>query len=115
MGIRLVLLVLCVLVAIVPMRAFAIEADDVVIDGKFEDWEKIPVSVDDPEDQAKNPNGDYKALKIGTNTNTFCFLQVVYGEITPLDGKRYYYHVLIDVDNKVDTGISNKEYEGKPN
>ena len=70
MGIRLVLLVLCVLVAIVPMRAFAIEADDVVIDGKFEDWEKIPVSVDDPEDQAKNPNGDYKALKIATNTNT---------------------------------------------
>ena len=57
--------------------AFAIEVDDVVIDGKFEDWEKIPVSVDDPEDQAKNPNGDYKALKIATNTNIFCFLQVV--------------------------------------
>ena len=53
-------------------------------------------------------------MKIATNTNTFCFLQVGYGEITPLDGKRYYYHVLIDVDNKVNTGISNKEYESKP-
>jgi len=114
MGIRFMLLILCVLSAVLSIQAFAVEADDIVIDGNFKDWEKIPVSVEDPEDQANNPSGDYKALKVATNGNTFCFLQIAYGEITPLDGKRYYYHVLIDVDNKVNTGISNKEYEGKP-
>ena len=107
MGIRFMLLILCVLSAVLSIQAFAVEADDIVIDGNFKDWEKIPISVEDPEDQANNPNGDYKALKVATSDDTFCFLQVAYGEITPLDGKRYYYHVLIDVDNKINTGISN--------
>ena len=67
MGIRFMLLILCVLSAVLSIQAFAVEADDIVIDGNFKDWEKIPVSVEDPEDQANNPSGDYKALKVATN------------------------------------------------
>ena len=40
MGIRFMLLILCVLSAVLSIQAFAVEADDIVIDGNFKDWEK---------------------------------------------------------------------------
>ena len=98
----------------VPTLLFAVEADQIVIDGKFDAWDAIPIAVKDPEDQDNNPDGDYKSLKVASNGKAIFFLETVYGEITPMDGKRYYYHILIDVDNKLKTGISNDEYEGKP-
>ena len=98
----------------VPTLLFAVEADQIVIDGKFDDWDAIPIAVKDPEDQDNNPDGDYKSLKVASNGKAIFFLETVYGEITPMDGKRYYYHILIDVDNKLKTGISNDKYEGKP-
>jgi hypothetical protein len=38
----------------------------------------------------------------------------VYGEAAPQDALRYYYHVLIDADNNINTGFDNSEYEGTP-
>lgn len=60
-------MVLFVLSTVLPIRSFAIEADDIAIDGNFKDWEKIPVSIEDSRDQANGPNGDHKALKVATN------------------------------------------------
>ena len=95
--------------------AFAQLGDKIVIDGKFDDWADIPVAIEDPKDMSdKNVHGDYKEIKLASTEKTFYVLQTVYGEAAPADPFRYYYHILIDADANVDTGIKNDVYEDVP-
>jgi hypothetical protein len=109
---------LCVLLAMMALGytpGFAQEAKDIVIDGNFEDWENIPVAIEDPQDMSKsNIHGDYKSIKVASTEETFFALETVYGQAAPVDNFRYYYHILIDADNKVSTGVKNDIYEDNP-
>jgi len=86
---------------------------EITIDGKFNDWEKVPVLIDDPKD-IEEPNGDLKSIKVVAFDGIFYTMMTVYGLAAPPppDNQRYYYHLLIDADNNIDTGFNNSEYEG---
>lgn len=91
------------------------EAEDIVIDGEFADWEAIPVAIEDPNDMgAANIHGDYRSIKIASTDTTLFVLETVFGEAAPADAFRYHYHVLIDADNDASTGVPNDSYEGSP-
>ena len=84
---------------------------EITIDGSFDDWEDIPILVEDPKDVLE-PNGDYKSIRVVAFGGVFYAMETVYGEAAPADNQRYYYHIIIDTDNNLKTGISNSEYEG---
>jgi hypothetical protein len=84
---------------------------DIVIDGNFDDWKKIPVFIEDPDDIEDN-DGDIKSIKVESTKDTLYMLMTVYGTVCPKNDRRYYYHLLVDADNKIDTGFNNSEYEG---
>jgi hypothetical protein len=92
------------------MQAIAAEVN-IVIDGDFADWADVPVLVEDPDDVAED-NGDIKAIRVHSTEDTFYAMLTVYGTAAPQDTQRYYYHILIDADNSIDTGFNNSEYEG---
>ncbi|GIX08022.1 MAG: hypothetical protein KatS3mg115_2425 [Candidatus Poribacteria bacterium] len=91
-------------------------AQGIVIDGDLTDWERVPVAIEDPKDMGDlNINGDYKEIKVASTETDFYALQCVWGnDALPADQFRYYYHILIDADNNVNTGITNDAYEGNP-
>jgi len=114
MNCRIVALLLA-LTVVQSAPAWSQEAKNIVIDGGFEDWQDIPTAIEDPQDMSENNiHGDYKAIKVATTEETFFALETVYGDAAPADNFRYYYHVLIDADNKATTGIKNDTYEGNP-
>lgn len=83
------------------------------MDGDTADWNGVPVAIEDPKDMsAANINGDYKAIRLFSTESTFYVLQTVYGTAAPKDAFRYYYHILIDADANVNTGVKNDSYEG---
>lgn len=86
---------------------------EITIDGNFDDWEDVPVLVEDPQD-VQEPNGDYKSIRVVAFDGVFYAMETVYGIAAPLppDAQRYYYHLIIDTDNDPNTGFSNAEYEG---
>lgn len=86
---------------------------EITIDGNFDDWEEVPVLVDDPQD-VQELNGDYKAIKVVAFDEVFYAMETVFGTAAPPppDAQRYYYHLIIDTDNDLNTGFSNSEYEG---
>lgn len=103
------------IVAAAAMLSVVAYAQNITIDGKIDDWSKVPVAVSDPKDMtAANIHGDYKEIKVASSDTTLFVLQTVYGTAAPGDAFRYYYHVLIDADNSAATGIKNDAYEGTP-
>ena len=97
----------------VPLLTHA--AQDIVIDGDFADWEAIPVAIEDPNDMSPaNIHGDYKSIKGASTDTTLSALETVFGDAAPADAFRYYYHLLIDADGDVATGVPNDSYEGSP-
>ncbi len=101
------------IMALFATPLFAQEADDIVIDGDFADWEAIPIAIEDPNDMdPANIHGDYKSVKLASTDDTLFALEAVFGEAAPADGFRYYYHLLIDADSDASTGVPNDAYEG---
>jgi len=92
------------------MRVTAVEVN-IVIDGDFKDWEDIPVIIEDPDDVGED-NGDVKEIRAYSTKDTLYVMLTVYGTAAPGDDQRYYYHILIDADNKLKTGFDNSMYEG---
>ena len=88
--------------------AFAV---DITIDGNFDDWQKIPVLIEDPDDIGDD-NGDIKSIKVASDESSLYMLMTVYGTAAPKNAERYYYHLLVDADNSMKTGFDNSEYEG---
>ena len=86
---------------------------NIIIDGDFADWEDVPVLIEDDDDIGED-NGDVKEIRIYSTEDTFYGMLTVYGTTAPKDGQRYYYHILIDVDNDHNTGFDNSVYEGNP-
>ncbi len=84
---------------------------EITIDGNFDDWEDIPILVEDAQDVLEL-NGDYKSIRVVAFGNVFYAMETVYGEAAPADNQRYYYHIIIDTDNDLNTGFNNSEYEG---
>jgi hypothetical protein len=84
---------------------------DIVIDGDFKDWEDIPVIIEDPDDVDED-NGDIKEIRAYSTKDTLYVMLTVYGTAAPQDDQRYYYHILVDADNKLNTGFDNSMYEG---
>lgn len=86
---------------------------EITIDGNFDDWEDVPILVEDPQD-VQEPNGDYKSIRVVAFDKVFYAMETVYGTAAPPlpDNQRYYYHLIIDTDNDLNTGFSNSEYEG---
>jgi hypothetical protein len=95
---------------VLAMQAAAIEVN-IVIDGDFADWEDIPVLIEDPDDVFED-NGDIKEVRAYSTADTFYAMLTVYGTAAPQDNQRYYYHILIDADNNINTGADNSMYEG---
>jgi len=84
---------------------------EITIDGNFDDWEDIPILVEDAQDVLE-PDGDYKSIRVVAFDGVFYAMETVYGEAAPADNQRYYYHIIIDTDNDLNTGFNNSEYEG---
>ncbi len=84
---------------------------EITIDGNFDDWEDVPILVEDSQD-VQEPNGDYKSIRVVAFDKVFYAMETVYGTAAPPDNQRYYYHIIIDTDNNLNTGFSNSEYEG---
>jgi hypothetical protein len=93
------------------MQAWAVEVN-IEIDGAFADWADIPVLIEDPDDVMED-NGDVKEIRVHSTENTLYAMLTVYGTAAPQDNERYYYHILVDADNKAKTGFDNSMYEGK--
>jgi len=85
----------------------------IIIDGDFADWEDVPVLIEDDADIGED-NGDVKEIRVYSTEDTFYAMLTVYGTTAPKDGQRYYFHILIDADNKHNTGWDNSVYEGNP-
>jgi hypothetical protein len=85
-------------------------AVEITIDGSFDDWKDVPVLLKDPLDIGEK-NGDIKELKVYSTADTFYAMMTVYGTAAPKDAQRYYYHVLIDADNNLQTGFNNSMYD----
>ena len=88
------------------------------IDGNFDDWAIFSAEVNDPEDMADS-SGDVKLIQAAYEDDQLYLRMVVYGTIAPAVAdtpagmtNRYYYHWILDTDNKVGTGFDNSEYEG---
>jgi hypothetical protein len=89
----------------------ASNAAEFVIDGNFDDWNKIPVLIEDPDDIGED-NGDIKEIRVESTEDTLYVMMTVYGTAAPQDNQRYYYHILVDADNNAKTGFDNSMYEG---
>ena len=92
------------------MQVTAVKVN-IVIDGDFKDWEDIPVIIEDPDDGGED-NGDIKEIRAYSTKDTLYVMLTVYGTAAPQDNLRYYYHILVDADNKLNTGFDNSMYEG---
>lgn len=75
----------------------------ITIDGLFDDWENVPLSYQDPQDNGMSP--DFADLKI-TYDNEFLFIyfSLHFGELLLQDGNTV--HLYIDADNNSQTGGS---------
>lgn len=95
----------------------------IIIDGKFNDWQNVPVLIEDPADML-DPNGDYRGIRVVSQGKVLYNMQTVNGDANgtasptyppdPPGTERYYYHLMIDADNDLSTGWDNSEYEGNP-
>jgi len=90
------------------------------IDGDFADWAGVTTKVEDPKDMA-DTSGDVKMIQAAYEDGKLYLRMVVYGIIAPTVAEtpagmtnRYYYHWILDTDDKVDTGFNNSMYEGNP-
>ncbi len=104
------LTIFCVFVLFPMMQATAVNVN-ILIDGSFADWADIPVLIEDPDDVGQD-NGDIKEIRAYSTEDTLYVMLTVYGTAAPQDAERYYYHVLIDADNDLNTGFDNAMYEG---
>jgi hypothetical protein len=95
----------------VPIMQTTAVKVNIVIDGDFKDWEDIPVIIEDPDDIGED-NGDIKEIRAYSTKDTLYVMLTVYGTAAPQDNLRYYYHILVDADNKLNTGFDNSMYEG---
>ncbi len=101
----------------------ALAGAGITIDGSFDDWADVPVLIEDPVDM-RDPNGDYREIRIVSEGEVLYSMQTVNGDANgtaaptyppdPPAQQRYYYHVLIDADNDLNTGWDNSEYEENP-
>jgi len=87
-----------------------ISSAEIIIDDNFDDWAKIPILIEDADDIEDN-DGDIKSIKIESTQDALYMLMTVYGTACPNNDRRYYYHLLVDADNKLDTGFDNSVYE----
>ena len=111
MSSRMAFCILTVFLLMLPtVRAIALEVN-IAIDGNLDDWKDIPVLIEDPDDVGED-NGDIKEVRIYSTEDTFYAMLTVYGTAAPQDALRYYYHILIDADNDLNTGFDNAMYEG---
>jgi hypothetical protein len=92
------------------MQAFAVKVN-ISIDGDFGDWADVPVLIEDPDDVGED-NGDVKEIRAYSTEDTLYVMLTVYGTAAPQDALRYYYHILVDADNDINTGFDNAMYEG---
>ena len=104
------LTIFCVFVLFPTMQATALDVN-ILIDGSFADWADIPVLIEDPDDVGED-NGDIKEIRAYSTEDTLYIMLTVYGTAAPQDAERYYYHVLVDADNDLNTGFDNAMYEG---
>ncbi len=104
------LTIFCVFVLFPMMQATAVNVN-ILIDGSFADWADIPVLIEDSDDVGED-NGDIKEIRAYSTEDTLYVMLTVYGTAAPQDAERYYYHVLIDADNDLNTGFDNAMYEG---
>ena len=111
MSSRMAFCILTVFLLMLPtVRAIALEVN-IAIDGNLDDWKDIPVLIEDPDDVGED-NGDIKEVRIYSTEDTFYAMLTVYGTAAPQDALRYYYHILIDADNNLNSGFDNAMYEG---
>jgi len=92
----------------------------ITIDGNFDDWAGVTTKVDDAQDMADS-SGDVKMIQAAYGDDNLYLRMVVYGVIAPAVAEtpagmtnRYYYHWILDTDDKVSTGFENSAYEGNP-
>ncbi len=113
MRLKIVFCLFTVLFLAVPAIQVSFAAIEISIDGNFDDWASVPVLIEDPDDVGED-NGDIKAVRVHSTEDTLFMMLTVYGTAAPQDGQRYYYHILIDADNDINTGFDNSMYEGIP-
>ncbi len=89
----------------------------ITIDGTFDDWARVTVTVEDDQDMADS-SGDVKMIQAAYEDGQLYLRMVVHGIIAPSVDEtpegmtnRYYYHWILDTDNNVETGFNNSEYE----
>ena len=111
MSFRAAFYALVLLLLTAPIMQVTAVKVNIVIDGDFKDWEDIPVIVEDPDDVGED-NGDIKEIRAYSTKDTLYVMLTVYGTAAPQDNLRYYYHILVDADNKLNTGFDNSMYEG---
>ena len=92
----------------------------ITIDGDFGDWAGVTTKVEDAQDMADS-SGDVKMIQAAYGDDNLYLRMVVYGVIAPSVAEtpagmtnRYYYHWILDTDDKVSTGFENSAYEGNP-
>lgn len=92
----------------------------ITIDGDFGDWAGVTMKVEDAQDMADS-SGDVKMIQAAYGDDNLYLRMVVYGVIAPSVAEtpagmtnRYYYHWILDTDDKVGTGFENSAYEGNP-